>query len=59
MAIERSIEPPLILLELAEQKSLPLVKDGPGERCCEECGATPEEGHEDGCSFAGVDDENE
>jgi hypothetical protein len=59
MAIERSIEPPLILLELAEQKALPPVEEVPQERCCEECGATPEEGHDDGCSFAGVDDDDD
>jgi hypothetical protein len=29
---------------------------GHGERVCEECGATPEEGHDDGCTYANVED---
>jgi hypothetical protein len=62
MAIERSIQPPLILLELAEQ---PLLQARPGEdqadfdRVCEECGQTPEDGHTESCSFADADDEGE
>jgi hypothetical protein len=61
MAIERLIEPPLILLELAKTKPDKML---PGEtateRACGECGAAPEDEHEIGCSFGeddGVDDE--
>ncbi len=85
-AIERMISPPLILLELAEAKTLPTADDhvcaecgesliggephrsdcslyedehDGTERCCSECGATPEEGHEIGCSFdSGGDDDH-
>jgi hypothetical protein len=63
IAIERSIEPPLILLELAEEKQLQLATNGPHEedepvdRVCEECGQTPEDGHSESCSFADADDD--
>ncbi len=63
MAIERSIQPPLILLELAEAKMLPDAPDEaapPYERTCSECGATPEEEHDIGCSFdSGCDDDDQ
>ena len=50
MAIERSIEAPVILLELAEQKALPSSADDPED--CPECGALKGEGHEEDCSFS-------
>jgi hypothetical protein len=63
LAIERLITPPLTLLELAKQNALmpgespANEEDQPEDRVCEECGSTPEDGHEDGCSFADLDDE--
>jgi hypothetical protein len=62
MAIERMIQPPVILLELAPQKALPsaaeeIADEGMLERCCEECGQTPEDGHRESCSFAELNDE--
>ena len=58
-AIEKLIERPLILLALAKVSE---VAQLPGEveqdeRCCEECGHTPEEGHAEHCSFFGANDE--
>ena len=41
MAIERSIEPPLILLELAQAPANFAFPPAPAERTCSECGATP------------------
>jgi len=65
MAIERSIEPPLILLELAAAPMLTETLPGESaqrdesERCCSECGATPEEDHDIGCSFGSGSDDDE
>ncbi len=66
MAIERSIQPPLILLELAAPPLLEAKwpsensERDEGERCCSECGATPEEEHDIGCSFdSGGDDDDQ
>lgn len=63
LAIERLISPPLTLLELPKQNALTPgessanQEDQPEDRVCEECGSTPEEGHDDGCSFADLNDE--
>jgi hypothetical protein len=65
MAIERMIQPPLILLELAAAPMLPDTLPGENverdesERCCSECGATPEEDHDIGCSFGSGSDDDE
>ena len=60
-AIESLERRPLILLSMPEGKLLESAKL-PGEeqeRTCEECGNTPEEGHEDGCAYANIQDEEE
>jgi hypothetical protein len=59
VAIEEGVARPLIVLELPKGEKLIELPAGPEERVCEECGNTPEEGHEDYCSFAAVDDEDE
>jgi len=59
-AIEHLIERPLILLERAKSSEMPMLLPGEShesDRCCDECGQTPEEGHTEDCSFAQGDDE--
>jgi len=59
-AIERLIERPLILLELAKTEPVKITwpeADAPEDRCCEECGNTPEDGHAESCSFAVANEE--
>ena len=60
-AIEEAIRRPLILLELPKKPDVPVVTwpetEEPEERCCEECGQTPEEGHSESCSFAMANEE--
>jgi hypothetical protein len=61
-AIEDLIPRPLILLE-PPPKSQPLQvtwpEEGPDDRCCEECGHTPEDGHSESCSFAMANEEDD
>lgn len=62
-AIEELIPGPLILLEPAP-KAQPIAMTwpesaGPEDRCCEECGRTPEDGHRESCSFAMANDDDD
>ncbi|TMI88328.1 MAG: hypothetical protein E6H00_12915 [Bacillati bacterium ANGP1] len=60
-AIEGLIRRPLILLELpkgaAKELTLPIDDEAGEERCCEECGSTPEDGHLEHCSFSAPDED--
>ena len=62
-ALEEFSPRSLILLEMAKQAE-PLQihwpeaeSQEPQDRCCEECGNTPEEGHSESCSFAVANEE--
>ncbi len=60
LAIERLSGREIVILEVPKKDTPRLVETLPGERECAECGATPEEGHEIGCSFdSGDDDESD
>jgi hypothetical protein len=69
-ALEEFCPRPLMLLELVkqpEQISMTIPIDGaaaplgsfPDERCCEECGHTPEDGHSESCGFFALDDDED
>ena len=58
-AIESFSRRPLILLELPKGtvKELLPGESEQDERCCEECGHTPKDGHREDCSFFDAEDD--
>jgi hypothetical protein len=57
LAIEKLVGREIVLLEMPKES--PQLAAGEGERVCSECGATPEEDHDIGCSFEhGGDDDH-
>jgi hypothetical protein len=62
MAIEKMVGREIVVLEIPEVNEKLLAAGfghdaGRGERVCQECGAMPEEGHDDWCSFRFSGDE--